>query len=294
MVEVSFEARSEGLTEAFLLIPSNDAAPSLARVSLSGSGRHPVLTVTRGGSGDGKVIDSSGSIDCGVACSAQYQAGSTVTLTAEPGAGASMTGWLGAGCTGTRPCILRMDADLAVRADFALRPPTADFRAQVQPPDGTVPLTLFFSDASDANPSKWFWNFGDGHHSSQRNPAHTYTSAGDYTVSLVACNATGCSEPVTRPAYVTAVACSNNQILLDDHLQAPASLQDAYFQSGDGGLIRMQGLNLNESLVADQPKRAILKGGYDCQYSWEGPNPTSVSGLIIESGTLEIDRIALQ
>jgi PKD repeat protein len=55
----------------------------------------------------------------------------------------------------------------------------------------TTPFTLAFTDQSTGSPTSWLWNFGDGTTSSDRNPAHTYTTMGDFTVSLLVTNAAG-------------------------------------------------------------------------------------------------------
>lgn len=49
-------------------------------------------------------------------------------------------------------------------------------------------LSVAFTDASvdgDGTVTNWGWDFGDGSTSTDQNPTHVYTSAGDYTVSLV-------------------------------------------------------------------------------------------------------------
>lgn len=43
--------------------------------------------------------------------------------------------------------------------------------------------TVFFTDQSIL-PDIWYWEFGDGNTSTAQNPIHTYTSAGDFTVTL--------------------------------------------------------------------------------------------------------------
>lgn len=58
------------------------------------------LEVSFSGAGDGYVSSSPAGIDCGLACSAQFDEGITVTLTAQPGAGSYFTGWSGS-CSGT-------------------------------------------------------------------------------------------------------------------------------------------------------------------------------------------------
>ncbi len=50
-----------------------------------------------------------------------------------------------------------------------------------------APLTVQFTDLSQ-NATGWYWDFGDGTISTDQNPTHTYSSAGPYTVKLIANN----------------------------------------------------------------------------------------------------------
>ncbi len=59
-----------------------------------------------------------------------------------------------------------------------------------------------FTSAAAGNPYAFAWNFGDGGTSTERNPAHVYTAAGTYTVSLTAGN-THFTDTETVPALVT-------------------------------------------------------------------------------------------
>jgi hypothetical protein len=65
-----------------------------------------------------------------VVCSANFDPGSAVTLTATPNPGAVFQGWTGA-CVGTGPCVVTMDADRSVAAAFVtdLTPPTVSLSA---------------------------------------------------------------------------------------------------------------------------------------------------------------------
>ena len=67
------------------------------------------------------------------------------------------------------------------------QPPRADFRYSM---DGTL---VTFTDTSTGGPAGWHWTFGDGSSATQRNPVHTYASAGTYTVTLTAAGSTGSS-----------------------------------------------------------------------------------------------------
>ncbi len=78
-------------------------------------------------------------------------------------------------------------------------PPTADFVAS--PEKGIAPLTVAFTDLSTGGVTRWHWDFGDGQFSSKSDPSHTYTSAGEYTVSL-AIMGPGGSDVETKVKYI--------------------------------------------------------------------------------------------
>ena len=65
-----------------------------------------------------------------------------------------------------------------------------------------VPLMVDFTDLSYNGPTSWEWSFGDGGTAVTRNPSHTYTSQGVYSVSLTAFNASG-SDSITELIAVT-------------------------------------------------------------------------------------------
>lgn len=69
-------------------------------------------------------------------------------------------------------------------------PPAADFTGS--PVSGNVPFAVQFTDTSTGgSPMAWSWNFGDGNTSALQSPNHTYSTAGAYTVSLMATNSGG-------------------------------------------------------------------------------------------------------
>jgi PKD repeat protein len=71
------------------------------------------------------------------------------------------------------------------------------------PTSGFAPLAVQFTSTSSGSDA-YFWRFGDGGISPARDPKHTYTKAGIYTVSLEArdsCTGTVISED--KPGYIT-------------------------------------------------------------------------------------------
>lgn len=78
--------------------------------------------------------------------------------------------------------------------------PSASFSAS--PTSGNAPLTVQFSDSSTGDPTQWQWEFGDGTISAGKYPAHTYTTAGTYSVILTAYNGHG-SDTETKINYIT-------------------------------------------------------------------------------------------
>jgi hypothetical protein len=85
------------------------------------------VTVQKQGAGNGTVTSSPAGIDCGGTCSMQFDAGSSVALTASAAPGSIFAGWSGAGCAGTGPCTVSGNATV-----------TAIFQAMV----GTGILTV--------------------------------------------------------------------------------------------------------------------------------------------------------
>jgi PKD repeat protein len=69
------------------------------------------------------------------------------------------------------------------------------------PASGYAPLTVRFADRSIGSPTSWKWNFGDGTYSTQKNPSHTYSKAGKYTVSLTVKSAAG-RNTITKSSFV--------------------------------------------------------------------------------------------
>ncbi|MBL7734543.1 MAG: PKD domain-containing protein [Chitinophagaceae bacterium] len=93
-----------------------------------------------------------------------------------------------------------------------------------------LPINVSFNEYSQSCNTavmEWNWDFGDGHTSTEQNPTHPYTAAGEYTVTLVVKNGLGMVYTATQyvtiegfPSPVVALGadttlCEDNELILD-------------------------------------------------------------------------------
>jgi PKD repeat protein len=147
-----------------------------------------------------------------------------------------------------------------------------DFAQQASPA-----RTVQFTDTSTGSPavSGWAWDFGDGQTSIEKDPVHTYATAGTYTVTLTVTNGTPGAE-VSRQVVVTAPAVSppsggggggGSGVMPDTELsvvtdrssvpvgetftlQASVRLKNQLVSSGAGNVVLTYGLPANVDLVS--------------------------------------------
>jgi PKD repeat protein len=77
--------------------------------------------------------------------------------------------------------------------------PLTEFFADTR--TGDPPLTVKFHDYTSGNPSSWFWQFGDGATSTEKDPVHTYSSEGYYNTTLTSENGFG-TDTLTRTHHI--------------------------------------------------------------------------------------------
>jgi len=95
---------------------SMTAAESVTASFQASSSQLP-LSVSVTGSGAGTVTSTPAGINCPGTCSANFNTGTSVTLTETPAAGSTFAGWSGA-CSGTGSCSISMTAAESVTANF--------------------------------------------------------------------------------------------------------------------------------------------------------------------------------
>ncbi len=78
--------------------------------------------------------------------------------------------------------------------------PVAGFTADII--EGSVPMTVQFSDTSSGAIISWLWQFGDGLTSTAQNPSHVYTKVDTYTVTLTVTGPGGVSK-LSKTDYIS-------------------------------------------------------------------------------------------
>ncbi len=140
------------------------------------------------------------------------------------------------GTSGDRGARKSVSSWFALNVDVSLAniPPTASFDYSPSAPGINEGVT--FSDGSDDGDGEitsWYWVFGDGSSSEDRNPVHAYSGAGSFTVTLVVTDDEGSqdtasravtvekSPPATDFAYSPAIPTEDSDIQFTDESSDP-------------------------------------------------------------------------
>lgn len=206
------------------------------------------LSVSR--SGPGTVTSSPSGISCGATCTAQFDEGTTIRLSATPSSGAEFVSWSGA-CVGTGPCTIQMNSTRSVSAQFeyssTMPDPDPDPDPDLDPdpdpdPDpnpNQPPVVTNFGGSPDeieegervtfswtasdpdGDPLSCSISFGDGSQqqisncAGSRSTTYRYDEAGVYNVTLIANDGRGGMASVHERIYVDEPAPSNSPPRID-------------------------------------------------------------------------------
>lgn len=172
--------------------------------------------------------------------------------------------------------------------------PTADFYGT--PLFGAPPLTVQFYDLSmsyDGIVSR-LWDFGDNTTSTEKDPKHTYTSEGIYTVTLIVTEVDGDTDTEVKTNYVivtTKIAASINVIVDTGSIHFPGETAEFYIMTLDSTGIPVD-VNFTEHRLlfyyngnthfVDLPKPTQIEGGvYRTYYEIPLDAPRTVYTLVI-------------
>ena len=162
--------------------------------------------------------------------------------------------------------------NMTVLVTVKQEPPVANFTAE--PMSGNSPLTVNFTDNSSNYPTSWLWEFGDGSNSTEQNPSHTYTAAGNYSVNLTVNNTGGNDSElktdyiiVTEPDLIVSSITSPSTIRAQISSNIHATLNNT--GTGDAETFNAS-LLVNGTLVDTVPVSGLSAGGStEISFSWE-------------------------
>lgn len=144
-------------------------------------------------------------------------------------------------------CLIVFDEESAATAEICKKIPvgvsTCNINAKFSYFIDINTDAIAFNDKSTGNITKWFWNFGDGKTSSQKNPKHVYTEPGFYLVTLSVFDATNdCADHIAEFVQVGTVDCRafyeynvdgvNNKVTFAD--KSKGNISEYFWFFGDG------------------------------------------------------------
>ncbi len=121
-----------------------------------------------------------------------------------------------------------------------------------------------FTDASTNNPTSWLWNFGDSISSTLKNPTHTYSTIGNYTVSLSATNAYG-TGTTTKTNYIWVKSPGYGYTQQDIQMEKQYILT-IYVKDATTGLA-IPGATVNDGIGNNQTTNSIGSVAFNEPYS---------------------------
>jgi len=252
------------------------------------------VTTSSAGTGSGSITSSPVGIDCrtGGTCSAPFNYGTAVTLTATPDAGNAFTGWGGA-CSGTGPCSFTVDTNKSVTATFVpLRTLTIAFGGSGSGTVTSISHTgISCTTGSSAGCS---YDYPNGTAVSLSAVADWKSVFGSWTGVT---SSSGASASVTMSAARTVTATfgssANARIGLLDY----ATLLDAYTAAPSGATILMKDIVFEEYCVIEPASAAsvyTLKGGFT-DFAGSASGYSTIKGeLKVRKGRLNVERLIVK
>jgi len=168
---------------------------------------------------------------------------------------------------------------------YLSEPAPFDVSFEMSTAQGTVPLTVNFTDTSTGTISQWAWDFdGDGQiDSTNQHPSYSYVTPGEYTVSLRVTNAQG--ETLTETNGVIVYLESDDQPFTSILQQDCTGLANCYSSlkewENDFGGIDFQSCDAGDLVCLKQSAVVTIQG------SFSDPDTTP---LVIDGWTTNADH----
>jgi PGF-pre-PGF domain-containing protein len=152
--------------------------------------------------------------------------------------------------------------------------PVAEFSAS--PTSGNAPLKVAFTDSSTGATS-WAWDFGDGGSSTERNPTHTYSSAGNYNVNLTVSNETETASKVSTISILEESSSSDSSGGSSD-----SSSDGSSHHSSDGGGGSVGSPEPAKNVQVKENSQTFISSGEDVTFNFT-KNATCVESIAFRS-----------
>ncbi|MFT3678942.1 MAG: PKD domain-containing protein [Ferruginibacter sp.] len=193
------------------------------------------------------------------------------------------------------------NADSLTKTDFitVYAKPTVQFSSPGT--SGCYPLDVQFNDQSIAGSdsiASWNWDFGDGISSSLKNPTHTYTSGGNFNVTLQITNSSGCVSTLSKTAYIqiSSGALADFNITNNNSCGVPAVIEFQNLSTGTGALEYEWTFGDGNTSTEKNPSHTYAtRGSYDVQLivkNSSGCSDTLLKKHAITVGTVHADFTA--
>ena len=171
--------------------------------------------------------------------------------------------------------------------------PTASFTASDT--TGCFPLKVVFRDSSlpgSGTIATYQWDFGDGNLSTLRNPIHTYTNAGDFTVTLRVINSNGCVKVFTRPAYIKLRDGVKADFIFDipSNCKSPVLVNFTNKSGGTGILTYKWDLGNGSTSILQDPSASYISAG-DYTVKLIASNTTGCTDTLVKKDFVKISFV---
>lgn len=246
-----------------------------------------LLTVTRSSVAGGSITASTGTFGwSGTVGMAAYNSGTSVTLTAQAGAGYIFSGWSGEGCSGTGSCTVAMSAARSVTATFTAIPQVALTVTLGGSGGGSVISTPAGIDCPASSCSGQFASGSTVSLTAVPNASSTF----DGWIGCQTTNGTVCGVIMNTPREVTPLF---NSAKAQIGGVGYATLAEAFATNfGTTPILLLDG-NLAESLTVT--KAVTLKGGYNATFTaLTGLFSNLTAPLTISTGSLTASMLVIK
>ena len=171
--------------------------------------------------------------------------------------------------------------------------PVVNFAAT--PTSGCNPLTVQFTDQSSSGSSSitsWLWDFGDGNTGTVQNPSHTYSSAGNFNVTLRATTSSGCSKTLTRNNFIQVGngVTANFTNTAPTGCSLPITINFTNTSSGSGPLTYAWNFGDGGTSTAQHPTHTYTAAG-NFTVTLTVTNSTGCTNTIVKSNEIVINFI---